>query len=426
VTDSQIPVDPIVEKAAQEAGPVKDTRWKDAFREIFTASPWVALGAIVLALLVGGIMIAATGGNPIDAYQRMFFGAIYNPQFANRHGFLGGIRPLMNTLTNATPLIAAGLGLAVSFRAGLFNIGGRGQMIAAATVAAWLGFNLTGVPFPLLLLISLIAGILAGALFAGFVGFLKAKTGAHEVVATIMLNYVAFYFLQWLLAGPMQGDRGTPISNPVQPEAAFPLLFGDWGSTFGWTVSWAFVLSLLAVAFCWWLLNRSSMGFGFRTIGENPRAAKVAGINVDRTMIMAMAVSGALVGLAGTQQALGVLATNGISDAVDAGIGFDAITVALLGGSQPIGVLFAGLLFGAFQAGGRAMQGGGINIAIVSVIQSVIVLFIAAPPLVRAIFRLPQPTAASEAKKAERKAEKLAAKERAKLGASNDGEKVSA
>ncbi len=442
--ETHIPTDPEVAKAAADADPPEDNRWKDAVREIFSASPWVAVGALVLAFVVGSIMIAFTDsrvqevsawffqrpgdtfsalGSAIGrAYSQLFQGAVFNVAFAERGGFLEGIRPLMSTLTSATPLIAAGLGVAVSFRAGMFNIGGRGQMIFAAIAAGWLGYVWSGLPFPLLLIICVVAGVLAGALWSGLAGFLKAKTGAHEVIATIMLNYIAFYFLQWLLMTPgmLRGVKGTPISNPV-PDAAFPLLFGS-----RYTVSWAFVVSLAAVAFCWWLLNRSSMGFAFRAIGENPRAAKVAGINVERTMVVAMMVAGALVGLAGTQQALGVLASSGFGDAVDAGIGFDAITVALLGGSQPIGVLFAGLLFGAFQAGGRAMQAGArVDISIVAVIQSVIVLFIAAPPLVRAIFRLPQPSQAALARKADAKARAKAAKALAKSG-SQDGTKESA
>ncbi len=326
--ETHIPTDPEVAKAAADADPPEDNRWKDAVREIFSASPWVAVGALVLAFVVGSIMIAFTDsrvqevsawffqrpgdtfsalGSAIGrAYSQLFQGAVFNVAFAERGGFLEGIRPLMSTLTSATPLIAAGLGVAVSFRAGMFNIGGRGQMIFAAIAAGWLGYVWSGLPFPLLLIICVVAGVLAGALWSGLAGFLKAKTGAHEVIATIMLNYIAFYFLQWLLMTPgmLRGVKGTPISNPV-PDAAFPLLFGS-----RYTVSWAFVVSLAAVAFCWWLLNRSSMGFAFRAIGENPRAAKVAGINVERTMVVAMMVAGALVGLAGTQQALGVLASS--------------------------------------------------------------------------------------------------------------------
>ena len=434
VDPDQIPIDPDVEAAAK-AKEAEENRWRDAAREIFMAKPWVALGAVVMAFLVGSIMIAFTDaevqrtvgtifsapgdffgalGSAIgNAYSQLFQGSVFNFTLARRGGFTAGIAPLMRTLNSATPLIAAGLGIAVSFRAGLFNIGGRGQMIFGAIAAGWLGSTLTGVPFPLLLVICVIAGILAGALWGALAGFLKAKTGAHEVISTIMLNFIAFYLLQWLLATPglLQGDRQTPVSNPVVPAAAFPRLLGE-----RFNVTWAFVLSLAAVALCWWLMNRSTLGFAFRAIGENPRAARVAGINVERTMVLAMFVAGSLTALAGAQLALGVpLATQGFGTGVDGGIGFDAITVALLGGSQPVGVLFAGLLFGAFSEGGRAMQAGaGIDISIVAVIQSVIVLFIAAPPLVRAIFRLPQPSQLEIAKKAEAK---FAAKE-VKLAAS--------
>jgi len=215
------------------------------------------------------------------------------------------------------------------------------------------------------------------------------------VITTIMLNYVAWYLLQWLLATP--GLMQNPGSaNPITPPtagAAFPRLFGD-----SFNVRWSFLLSLAAVAFCWWLMRRSTLGFAFRAVGENPRAARVAGINVPRITVAVMAVSGALLGLAGVMQVLGTV-TTGFTAGIDAGLGFDAITVALLGGSSPVGVLFAGLLFGAFQAGGSAMQAGQrIPIEIVSVIQSLIVLFIAAPPLVRAIFHLPQPSKVAAAR----------------------------
>jgi simple sugar transport system permease protein len=408
---------------ATSAPPADDNRWRDAAREILAGRPAVAVGALILALIAGSVMIAFTNSDvreasgwffarPGDtltalgramggAYGQLIRGSIWNWQATS---FTAQIRPLMNTFDNATPLIAAGLGVAVTFRAGLFNIGGRGQMLAAAIAAGWVGFGIPGIPFPLHLILCIIAGALAGALWGGIAGFLKAKTGAHEVIATIMLNYVGYYLLQYLLATPglLQAPGSPNPITPATPESAqLPALFGR-----QFTVDWGFPLALLAVVFCWWLLNRSSLGFTFRAVGENPRAARVAGIDVARATTIVFMVGGALMGLAGAQQVLGTV-TTGFTDGIDGGIGFDAITVALLGGSQPVGVLFAGLLFGAFKAGGSAMQAGqGIPVEIVSVIQSLIVLFIAAPPLVRAIFRLPQPSQLAAARKAGKAARK--------------------
>jgi ABC-type uncharacterized transport system permease subunit len=383
-------------------------RWRDAFRQMASGGWAVALGAIVLAVLAGSIMIAFTDeavqeaasyffSRPSDtfaaigaavggAYSALFQGAVYNFQ---ADSFAAGIRPLTQTLTNATPLIAAGLGVALTFRAGLFNIGGQGQMLMAATAAGWVGFGVTGLPWVLHLLLALVAGILAGALWAGIAGVLKARTGAHEVIVTIMLNYVAFYLLSYLLATPgllQAPGSANPKTPPMADTAILPKLLGD-----RYNLHWGFLLALLAVVWVWWLLNRSSTGFAYRAVGENPKAARVAGIDVSRATVSVMLVSGGLVGLAGVTQVLGAV-TTGFSSDIDAGIGFDAITVALLGGSSPWGVFGAGILFGGFKAGGSAMQAAeGVPIEIVLVVQSLIVLFIAAPPLVRAIFRLPQP-----------------------------------
>jgi len=303
--------------------------------------------------------------------------------------FATAIRPLTETLSYATPLIAAGLGVALAFRAGLFNIGGQGQMLVAAAAAGWVGFGVSGVPFPLHLLMALVAGIAAGALWAGLAGLLKARTGAHEVIVTIMLNYVAFYLISYLLATPgllQAPGSSNPKTPPTPVSAQLPSLLGD-----RFNLTWGFVLAVLAVVGVWWLLNRSSTGFAFRAVGENPRAARVAGIDTSRATVSSMLVAGGLVGLAGASQVLGGV-TTGFSSDIDAGIGFDAITVALLGGSNPWGVLAAGILFGAFKAGGTTMQAAeGVPSDIVLVVQSLIVLFIAAPPLVRAIFRLPDP-----------------------------------
>jgi len=376
----------------------------------------VSVGAVLLAVLAGSIMIAFTNdgvkeastyffARPGDtfvalgqaiggAYSALFRGSVVNLQAPD---FVTAIRPLTETLSYATPLIAAGLGVALAFRAGLFNIGGQGQMLVAAAAAGWVGFGVSGVPFPLHLLMALVAGIAAGALWAGLAGLLKARTGAHEVIVTIMLNYVAFYLISYFLATPglLQAPGSNNPKTPPTPESAqLPSLLGD-----RFNLTWGFVLALLAVVGVWWLLNRSSAGFAFRAVGENPRAARVAGIDTGRATVSSMLVAGGLVGLAGASQVLGGV-TTGFGSDIDAGIGFDAITVALLGGSSPWGVLAAGILFGAFKAGGTTMQAAeGVPSDIVLVVQSLIVLFIAAPPLVRAIFRLPDPNRRRAAKK---------------------------
>lgn len=382
------------------------------------SSPWtVSVGAVLLAVLAGSIMIAFTDeevkasavyffARPTDtfvaigqavggAYAALFRGSVVNLQAPD---FVTAIRPLTETFSYATPLIAAGLGVALAFRAGLFNIGGQGQMLVAAAAAGWVGFGVSGVPFPLHLVLSLVAGIAAGAVWAGIAGLLKARTGAHEVIVTIMLNYVAYYLISYFLATPglLQAPGSSNPKTPPTPESAqLPALLGD-----RFNVTWGFVLALLAVVGVWWLLNRSSTGFGFRAVGENPRAARVAGIDTGRATVNSMLIAGGLVGLAGASQVLGGV-TTGFSSDIDAGIGFDAITVALLGGSNPWGVLAAGILFGAFKAGGTTMQAAeGVPSDIVLVVQSLIVLFIAAPPLVRAIFRLPDPNRRRTPKKA--------------------------
>ncbi len=392
------------------------SRFSGVFREIVTGNALISVLAVVLALIAGGILIALTDptvkvtagyffSRPSDmlqalwgavsgAYSALFQGAIYN---FRADGFAQGIRPFTETLTFATPLIAAGLGVALAFRVGLFNIGGQGQMLIAAAAAGWVGFSFD-LPFPLHLGLALAAGIVGGAVWGGLVGVLKARTGAHEVIVTIMLNYVALYLLNYLLRTPgllKAPGSSNPKSPAMKPSAIFPDLFG---SSYSLTVGFIFVI--IATVFVWYLLGRSSLGFKFRAIGENPHAARTAGINVKNMYVYAMLISAGLVGLAGANQVQGSI-TSGFGSGIDAGIGFDAITVALLGRSRPWGVFVAGILFGAFKAGGFTMQASeGIPIEIVTVVQSLIVLFIAAPPLVRAVFRLPSATSGSRAVRA--------------------------
>lgn len=394
-------------QSRETADPPQGSRTEQVLRDIIGGNAMISVLAVVLALIAGAILIALTDkgvqaasgyffSRPGDtfkaiwdaasgAYVALFQGSIYN---FRRPGFADGIKPLTETLTFATPLIAAGLGVAVSFRAGLFNIGGRGQMLVAAGAAGYVAFALP-MPFPLHLIVAVIAGMAAAAVWGGIAGLLKARTGAHEVITTIMLNYIGLYLISYLLRtqGALQAPgSNNPKSPPMLQTAVFPELFGS-----GYNLHWGFIFAIAATVYVWYLINRSSLGFQFRAVGENPHAARVAGINVKNVYVYAMLISGALVGLAGVAQILGTV-TTGFSEGIDAGIGFDAITVALLGRSKPIGVFVAGILFGALKAGGYSMQAAqGVPIDIVLVVQSLIVLFIAAPPLVRAIFRLPVP-----------------------------------
>ena len=405
------------------AGEVPPPPRQNAFIKDLLRSNWVnTLLAIVVAMVVGGILMAITDSKvqesavyffarPQDTliavwdavyggYEALFRGAIFNPRAQD---FATQIRPLTNTLGFAAPLIAAGLGVAVAFRVGLFNIGGRGQILIACATAALLTFNLD-LPMYLQLPLTLAAGIAGGAIWGGIVGLLKARTGAHEVILTIMLNYVAFYLVAWMVRTPgvLQRPAGDqPISAPTPPNAQFPDLFGPRFPL----LDWGFIIVIAATVFVWWLVERSSLGFRLRAVGENPHAARAAGISVQRMYIYAMLFAGGLAGLAGMNQIQGSV-TSGFDGLIDAGIGFDAITVALLGRSRAGGVFAAGLLFGALKAGSFTMQASqDIPVDIVLVVQSLIVLFIAAPPLIRAIFFLPK-TDAEKAAKARAKAAK--------------------
>ncbi|MCP3426814.1 ABC transporter permease [Rothia sp. AR01] len=394
--------------------PWSDRPAKPSLAYRVTSSPLVlSVAALIAALVVGGLLIILTDpavtsktsyffARPTDtlvaawksvsaAYLALFEGSIYNPggtTLAQR------FYPLTETLTIATPLIFAGLAVAVSFRSGLFNIGAQGQIIAGAIVAGYIGFT-WDLPAALHLVLVVVGAVAGGAVWGGIVGVLKAKTGAHEVILCIMLNYVALNLLLYLLTTPAFQRPGSanPISPQVSETALFPRLLGD-----SFRLHWGFVLAVIAVAAISWLINRSTVGFRLRAVGANPQAAATSGINVTTGYIVVMLLSGGFAGLAGAAQVSGTERV--LTGDIAASFGFDAITVALLGRSTPWGTFWAGLLFGAFRAGGVAMQTTtGTNINIVLVVQSLIVLFIAAPPLVRAIFRLPDPAQAGRRKK---------------------------
>lgn len=382
-------------------------RGESAFRRIVSGNGMVTLLAVLLSLIISAVLIVLTDedvqesagyllARPADAlraaweavsgaYAALFRGSILNYRADTAADML---RPLTETLTVATPLIIVSLGVAIAFRAGLFNIGAQGQFIFGAMFATWFGVHLD-LPFGVHLLLVMAMAILGGVLWGGVVGVLKAWTGAHEVILTIMLNYVAVNLLAYLLNTPVLRRAGTtnPVSDFLPATAMFPKLLGD-----GFRLHAGFLVALLATAFAWWLMSRSTLGFRLRAVGANPDAARTAGMSVKGTYVAAMALSGGLAGLAGMAHVSGT--EGSLNTSVAGSFGFDAITVALLGRSHPVGVLFAGLLFGALRAGGVTMQTEtGVPIDIVLVVQSMIVLFIAAPPLVRAIFRLPAPGA---------------------------------
>ena len=374
--------------------------------------------AIVCAIVVGGLLIAFTDpavlhvwnsffaepgeaigaawDSAFGAYSAMFEGSIFDPstvaaifhQQSIGVAFSDGtvsqvLNPLSETAVNATPLILAGLAVALAFRAGLFNIGAQSQFIGGAIVCTYLGF---GVSLPLVIhtVVCVLGAFAGGAVIGWLTGLLKATTGAHEVIVTIMLNYVMADFLSWILGtSALQRPGRTDLISPlIAGNAHLPLLLGS-----HLRVNAGFLLALACAVGVWWLLSRSTIGFEFRTVGANPSAARGAGMSVSRTWILVMLISGGLAGLAACTVIQGTDFTLTFQSYGTYGI--DAITVALLGRARPLGVVLAALLFGALHAGGIAMQAStSTPETITTVIQSLVVLFVAAPPLVRALFRL--------------------------------------
>ena len=364
----------------------------------------VTILAFLCALVVGAILIVvadqstrasfgyffaapgdtfSNGWNAIaSGYGALFRGAIFDPRSLSAGG-VGVFDPISNTLLNATPLILGGLAVAVAFRTGLFNIGVQGQMILGAIFAGYVAFAWQ-LPPVIHVVVALVAGVLGGALWGGLAGWLKARTGAHEVITTIMLNYIALGLLTYLLGvkGFQAPGSNQAISRHTHGTARLPHLFGS-----DLRVHYGLVIALLAAAGVWWLLNRSTLGFSLKAVGANPFAARTAGMGIERSYLVVMLLSGALAGLAGCSQILGT--NTALTGDIDAGIGFDAITVALLGAATPGGTVLAGLLFGAFRAGSVVMATDTSTPSeIVSIIEPVLVLFIAAPALIRGIFRL--------------------------------------
>lgn len=318
-----------------------------------------------------------------NSYLAIFQGSIYDVNLARESGFFRGFYPLSETLVTAIPLLFAGLAVALAFRSGLFNIGAQGQFIFGAIGASYVGF---AYEFPPLIHVPLvlIAGIVLGGLFGGFVGLLKAKTGAHEVIVTIMLNYIASLFILWLLKTQafLREERQDPIAPEVNSSAQLPKLLGE-----DLRIHLGIFIALGVTWFVWWLLTRSTLGFKFRAVGANSNAARTAGISVPFVTTATMFISGGLAGLGGAVHLIGT--EYALTAGIAGSIGFDAITVALLGQATPLGTLLGALLFGALQTGSRTLLSNtGTPSEIVQVMQALIVLFIATPMLLKKVFRL--------------------------------------
>lgn len=350
--------------------------------------------ALVAALICGALVIVFTNPDTLRAWASFFRnpGAafemsgelVYDSYFALFKGALGSPNSISETLVTATPLMFAGLAVALAFRAGMFNIGAEGQLLAGAMAATFVGFTFAELPAFILLPFAVLAGFVGGAAWGFIPGVLKARTGAHEVITTIMLNFVALFLTDYLLTTNafLRPGREDPISKTVGANAELPLLAGS-----RYRVHAGILLALAAAFGIWWLLFRSTVGFEFRAVGANPSAGAYAGMSVGGVYILALALAGGLAGLAGTTAVLGV--QKSVFPGFSSGIGFDAIALALLGRSHPAGVVAAALLFGLLRQGGNLMQAASDTpIDIIVVIQALIIAFMAAPALVREIFRI--------------------------------------
>jgi len=347
--------------------------FKDFFRYPLTAlaSPFVSVYNAYGALFTGAF------GSPVKLVQGI------QSYFATGDNLLllKAIYPFTESLTVATPYIFAGLAVAVGFKCGLFNIGAEGQFLIGALCSAFVGYAFK-MPWYLHLPLALLAGALGGAIWGALPGYLKAVTGAHEVVNTIMMNWIAFRLSDWLLTGPMMASGYRPVTPVVQDTAMLPRLFSD-----PLRFNVGFFLALGVAALVYWFLFKTTLGFEIRTVGTNPDAARYSGMSIKRNFVLVMVLSGALAGLGGASQVLGV--DHWVGQGFSAGYGFDSIALALLGKSHPVGVVLASLLFGFLRGGATRMQSmAGIPIDIISVIQGSVIIFVAAPVIIRAIYRL--------------------------------------
>ena len=401
-----------MKEAEEKAKVEKKSATSIFFEEVRESSLIVPVLAIISGLLIGGLLVAVSteevysvwSESPLqaisngfkaarEAYTTLFTGAFGSPskiidaiQSGDGLEIRRAFNPIFESLVKSVPYIFGGLAVALGFRTGLFNIGVEGQIFMGGIFSVWVGYSFTGLPAVIHIPFAFMAGALGGALWGFIPGLLKAKTGGHEVINTIMMNYVAFRLTDWLLREPMKREGSTnPLSPIIEASAELPRFF-DSPIRF----HLGFFIALAVAALVYWFLFKTKWGFDLRTVGANPRAARYAGMNIVRSTIAAMSLSGALAGMAGSNELLGL--NHHLSQSFSPGYGFDSIALALLGRNHPLGVVLAALLFGTLRNGATRMQAAaGIPIDIISVMQALILAFIAAPAIIRTIYRLKEP-----------------------------------
>jgi ABC-type uncharacterized transport system permease subunit len=401
-----------LEELTRPRAPEHVSGWRRTGRVLLVPTLAVFTGLVIGALFIVftseevyaafgqslGSGLATVWNTIIEAYGALFSGALGDPariiaalQSGNALEIRRAVNPLLESLVNATPYIFAGLAVALGFRSGLFNIGVEGQLFMGAAAATFVGYAFKGLPAVIHMPLAFLAGAVGGGLWGFVPGWLKAKTGGHEVINTIMMNWIAFRVTEWLLSGPMNrpGSGGMPISPMIEKSAEIPQFFAS-----PIRFHLGFFIALGIAYLVHWLLFKTTWGFNLRTVGANPNAARYAGINITNNIILAMTLSGALAGLAGAVQILAV--NRSMAVGLSAGAGFDSIALALLGNSTPIGVVVASVLFGALRNGATRMELLGIPNDIISIIQALILAFVAAPAIIRSIYRIRVPKEAEE------------------------------
>src|SRR5450759_451436 len=370
--------------------------------------------AILTGFIIGAIVIALSNDAVIASYRNIFrdpgaalaatwsaisvaYGSLFYGSFGSvteifhsiqtyystgdSKAFLLAIYPFTESLTTVTPYILAGLAVAVGFKCGLFNIGAEGQFCIGALCSAYVGYAMHA-PWYIHLPLALLAGAAGGAIWGAIPGLLKGLTGAHEVVTTIMMNYVSFRLSDWLLNGPMKASGFRPLTPVIDNSAMLPQFFPD-----PLRLNWGFIIALAIAFLVYCFLFKTPIGFEIRAVGANPDGARYAGMNIVKNFVLAMTISGALAGLAGAVQVLGV--DHWVGQGFSSGYGFDSIAIALLGQSHPLGVVLAALLWGTLRSGATNMQlTAGVPIEIISIIQGLVIVFVAAPAVIRWIYRI--------------------------------------